>query len=115
MIFDIHAHLMGEEVPGKAFWDGFTRLAAVQTGRSEERVRSRLPDIWDLTGEQLIQDMDDAGVDRVMVMPVDCTAEVTASPESNASCSTGSQTAKAYTWPRKTKRIVHDEATMSQP
>ena len=71
MIFDIHAHLMGEEVPGKAFWDGFTRLAAVQTGRSEERVRSRLPDIWDLTGEQLIQDMDDAGVDRVMVMPVD--------------------------------------------
>ena len=71
MIVDVHAHLMGEEVPGKAFWDGFTRLAATQTGRSEERIRQRLPDIWDLTGEQLIADMDAAGVDTVMVMPVD--------------------------------------------
>ena len=38
MLFDIHAHLMGPEVPGRAFWDGFTRLAVVQTGRSQERV-----------------------------------------------------------------------------
>ncbi len=51
MKVDIHAHLMGEEVPGKAFWDGFTRLAAVHTGRDEERIRQRLPDIWDLTGK----------------------------------------------------------------
>jgi predicted TIM-barrel fold metal-dependent hydrolase len=71
MIFDIHAHLMGPEAPGQAFWDGFTRLAAAQTGRSEERIRQRLDDIWDLTGERLIQDLDEAGVDRVMVMPVD--------------------------------------------
>ena len=71
MIVDIHAHLMGPEVPGKAFWDGFTRLAAVQTGRSEERIRQRLPDIWDLTGERLIADLDDAGVEKVMIMPVD--------------------------------------------
>ena len=33
MKVDIQAHLTGEEVPGKAFWDGFTRLAAVHTGR----------------------------------------------------------------------------------
>ncbi len=71
MIFDIHAHLMGPEVPGQAFWDGFTRLAAVQTGRTEERIRQRLHDIYDLTGEQLIQDMDDAGVEKVMIMPID--------------------------------------------
>lgn len=71
MIFDIHAHLMGLEVPGQAFWDGFTRLAVAQTGRSEERIRQRLDDIWDLTGERLIQDLDEAGVDKVMVMPVD--------------------------------------------
>ena len=71
MIFDIHAHLMGPEVPGKAFWDGFTRLSAVQSGRSEERVRERLPDIFDLTGERLISDLDEAGVDKVMIMPVD--------------------------------------------
>ena len=71
MIVDIHAHLMGPEVPGKAFWDGFTRLAAVQTGRTEERIRQRLPDIWDLTGERLIADLDEAGVEKVMIMPVD--------------------------------------------
>lgn len=71
MIVDIHAHLMGPEVPGKAFWDGFTNLAVVQTGRSAERVRQRLPDIWDLTGERLLRDMDEAGVDMVMIMPVD--------------------------------------------
>jgi predicted TIM-barrel fold metal-dependent hydrolase len=71
VIFDIHAHLMGPEVPGKAFWDGFTRLAVAQTGRSEERIRQRLDDVWDLTGERLIQDLDEAGVDKVMVMPVD--------------------------------------------
>ena len=71
MKVDIHAHLMGEEVPGKAFWDGFTRLAAVHTGRDEERIRQRLPDIWDLTGERLIADLDDAGVEKVMIMPVD--------------------------------------------
>ena len=71
MKVDIHAHLMGPDAPGKAFWDGFTRLAMVQTGRSEERVRQRLPDIWDLTGERLINDLDAAGVDKVMIMPVD--------------------------------------------
>jgi uncharacterized protein len=71
MIFDIHAHLMGPEAPGKAFWDGFTRLAVAQTGRSEERIRQRLDDIWDLTGKRLIQDLDEARVDKVMVMPVD--------------------------------------------
>ena len=64
MIFDMHAHLMGPEMPGKAFWDGFTRLAVVQTGRTEERIRQRLPDMWDLTGEQLLRDMDEAGVDH---------------------------------------------------
>ena len=71
MIFDVHAHLMGPEVPGRAFWDGFTRLAAVQSGRTEDRIRQRLPDIYDLTGDRLIQDMDEAGVDRVMIMPID--------------------------------------------
>ena len=71
MIFDIHAHLMGPEVPGQAFWDGFARLAAVQTGRTEDRIRQRLHDIYDLTGEQLIHDMDEAGVDKVMIMPID--------------------------------------------
>jgi len=71
VIFDIHAHLMGPEVPGKAFWDGFTRLAVAQSGRSEERVRQRLNDIWDLTGERLLRDMDEAGVERAMIMPVD--------------------------------------------
>ncbi len=71
MIFDMHAHLMGPEVPGKAFWDGFTRLTVVQTGRNEERIRQRLPDMWDLTGEQLLRDMDEAGVEKVMIMPVD--------------------------------------------
>ena len=71
MKVDIHAHLMGEEVPGKAFWDGFTRLAAVHAGRDEERIRQRLPDIWDLTGERLIADLDEAGVEKVMIIPVD--------------------------------------------
>ena len=71
MIFDVHAHLMGPEVPGRAFWDGFTRLAAVQTGRTEERIRQRLQDIYDLTGDRLIQGLDQAGVDRVMIMPID--------------------------------------------
>jgi predicted TIM-barrel fold metal-dependent hydrolase len=71
LIVDIHAHLMGPEMPGKAFWDGFTNLAVVQSGRSAERVRQRLLDIWDLTGERLLQDMDQAGVDKVMIMPVD--------------------------------------------
>ena len=71
MIFDVHAHLMGPEVPGRAFWDGFTRLAAVQSGRTEERIRQRLQDIYDLTGDRLIQDMNEAAVDRVMIMPID--------------------------------------------
>ena len=71
MIFDFHAHLMGPEVPGRAFWDGFTRLAAVQSGRTEERIRARLQDIYDMTGDRLIRDMDEAGVDRVMIMPID--------------------------------------------
>jgi len=46
-------------------------LAAVQTGRTEERIRQRLQDIYDLTGDRLIADMDQAGVDRVMIMPID--------------------------------------------
>lgn len=72
MIIDSHAHLMAApKFLAKAYWDHWVRLAKDLSGRPEERIRERLAQCWDETGEQLIGDMDGAGIDYSVISVID--------------------------------------------
>ena len=71
MIIDIHAHLWGEEIPSKEWWDSFVKISASISGRPEEKVREKMPGWWDLSGDLLVKDMDEGGVDQAIILTVD--------------------------------------------
>jgi len=71
MIIDIHTHLMGEDLPSKAWWDGFVSTMASLTNKSEEKVRTWIPGMCDTSGDMLVKDMDEAGIDISCVLVVD--------------------------------------------
>lgn len=71
MIIDMHCHLYDRTVPSKAYWDAFVKLTAMLSGRSEERIWERAPGWWDLSGDLLVGDMDEAGIDKSVVLPLD--------------------------------------------
>jgi predicted TIM-barrel fold metal-dependent hydrolase len=71
VIIDIHAHLWGEEIPSKEWWDTFVKISASMSGRPEEKVREKLPGWWDLSGDLLVKDMDEGGVDKAIILTVD--------------------------------------------
>lgn len=70
MIVDFHAHLMSEEAESPEFWEGWVRLGAALSGRPAERVRSRVKELWDPSGEKLLHEMDEAGIDKTVFMSV---------------------------------------------
>jgi len=53
------------------YWDNWVRLFSSAAGKPEEIIRKRLPEFWDETGELLIRDMDDAGIDQSWVSVLD--------------------------------------------
>lgn len=71
MIVDFHAHLMSPKLIAQGYWDNWVKLASQLSGRPEERIRQRLPEFWDETGEMLISDMDDAGIDITVISVAD--------------------------------------------
>ena len=71
MIIDIHAHLWDEELPSKSWWDTFVKISVSLSGRSEERIRSKTPGWWDKSGDMLVSDMDEAGIDKTVLLPLD--------------------------------------------
>lgn len=71
MIVDVHCHLYDRTVPSKAYWNAFVKVTAALSGRSEERVWERAPGWWDLSGDMLVGDMDEAGIDKAVVLPMD--------------------------------------------
>ncbi len=71
MIIDVHCHLWAENMPSKSFWDSFVKVSASLSGRPEARIRERLPGWLDPTGDLLVSDMDEASIDRSVVLPID--------------------------------------------
>jgi predicted TIM-barrel fold metal-dependent hydrolase len=76
-IVDIHSHLWAEDWFSETYWDAFVDIAVRQNEKrgktvDPERIReSYLPSYWDPTGEDMLQRMDEAGVDHQNVFGVD--------------------------------------------
>ncbi len=71
MIIDCHTHLMSPNFMPKPYWDSWVRLFSALSNRSSEAIEKRLPEFWDDTGELLIKDMDDAGIDQSWISVLD--------------------------------------------
>ncbi|MDO8671610.1 MAG: amidohydrolase family protein [Dehalococcoidia bacterium] len=71
MIIDIHTHLMSEEDTPRTFWDNWVKVSSAHSGVPQERIRERLPRLYDTSGEKLIQEMDEAGIDRSVIALLD--------------------------------------------
>ncbi len=71
MIIDNHCHLFSEDLPTRTYWEGYVKFAAAVANRPEERIWNRIKETWDLTGELIISDMDEAGIDKSVIMAVD--------------------------------------------
>jgi len=71
MIIDTHVHLMSANFIAESYWDHWVRLSSSLSNRSSEKIRQRLPEFWDETGELLIKDMDEAGIDQSWISVLD--------------------------------------------
>ncbi len=71
MIVDVHAHLFNEDLPNMRYWEGYVKFAAAVANRPEERIWNRIKDTWDLSGELILKDMDEAGIDKSVISVCD--------------------------------------------
>jgi hypothetical protein len=71
MIIEFHAHLFDENLPNRRYWEGYVKFAVAVANRPEERVWNRIKDTWDLTGELILKDMDEASVDKAVISVCD--------------------------------------------
>ncbi|MBI1986863.1 MAG: amidohydrolase [Nitrospinae bacterium] len=77
MIIDFHCHVWMEEWLPEPFWQGIVDIFAHMLARhgmklpKEEVRRQFFPAFWDPTAERLIASMDEAGIDRAVILPLD--------------------------------------------
>lgn len=71
MIIDIHTHLSDYDGVAKPFWDGWAEVSALRVNRPSENVRRRLPEMWDISGDMIVKDMDAAGIDKSVLLAID--------------------------------------------
>jgi len=71
MIIDMHTHLCDRDGVAKPFWDGWAEVSALRVNRPLERVQRRLPELWDVSGDMIVKDMDAAGIDKSVLLAID--------------------------------------------
>ncbi len=77
MMIDVHYHLLAEEWYPRGWWDTTVKmyaegLKAFGMAMSPEEIKSTLiPPLWDPEGEALLRDMEEAGVDKTVIVPID--------------------------------------------
>ena len=71
MIVDFHTHLCDRDGIAQPFWDGWTEVSALRVNRSVESVQGRLPELWNVSGDMIVRDMDAAGIDKSVLLAVD--------------------------------------------
>lgn len=71
MIIDVHCHLFSWDIPSRPYWDGVVKVLAAMFGKPEEVVREKLPRLWDTTGDKLVAHMDEAGIDKAVILVID--------------------------------------------
>jgi len=71
MIIDIHTHLCNPDVVAQPYWDGWVEIGALRANRPLQKVRKRLPELWNITGDRTVEDMDAAGIDKSVLLVID--------------------------------------------
>jgi predicted TIM-barrel fold metal-dependent hydrolase len=71
LIIDTHVHLWSQNFLAKPFWDGMIETLSRTSGKPRDAVREKLAAFYDETGELLLQDMDNAGIDQSWICPLD--------------------------------------------
>jgi hypothetical protein len=71
MIIDVHTHLMSSHFIAEPYWDSWVRLFSSLSNRPSDIVRQKLPEFWDETGELLLKDMDNSGIDQSWISVLD--------------------------------------------
>ncbi len=71
MIIDMHCHMWREDIPSHSWWDSFVQVSATLANKPVEKIKERLPGWMDGTGELLVKDMDEAGIDKAILLPMD--------------------------------------------
>jgi predicted TIM-barrel fold metal-dependent hydrolase len=85
VIVDFHAHVLDEGWLPQAVWDGFLPLYQRLTGSQEPTpagAESLFRELWDPDGSRLVAEMDRAGVDVSVILPMDQGFELGESPVS---------------------------------
>ncbi len=77
MAIDIHCHLWIRDFYSQGYWEALANfLAGWSTGRGKPTTASEIeetifPQYWDPDGEVTIRHMDEAGIEKAVIMPVD--------------------------------------------
>jgi predicted TIM-barrel fold metal-dependent hydrolase len=71
MLIDIHTHLGNPDIVAQRYWDGWVEVGALRANRPLEKVRSRLPELWDISGDMIVKDMDAAGIEKSVLLAID--------------------------------------------
>jgi predicted TIM-barrel fold metal-dependent hydrolase len=77
MIIDVHYHITVEDWFPKAWWNIMTQVyigafKAMGMDTTPEDVKKNILDtLWDPDGENLIKEMDEAGIDKTVILPLD--------------------------------------------
>jgi predicted TIM-barrel fold metal-dependent hydrolase len=72
MIIDAHTHLYGHEMAPRYWVEAMATYGSRVSGQSQEYVRGRIESDWfDESGDLLVHDMDEAGIDTSIVFVLD--------------------------------------------
>ncbi|MFC1929379.1 amidohydrolase family protein [Chloroflexota bacterium] len=69
MIIDTHCHLWGMQP--KSWWDNYVEISAKLAGKSFEEIEKKVPGWADSTGDLLVEDMDEVGIDKAVLLTID--------------------------------------------
>nr|MDO8080164.1 amidohydrolase family protein [Candidatus Freyarchaeota archaeon] len=72
MIVDMHCHLSHRDFYPDIYWELLAQSLSKNLGiPSEQVLRDMMPDFWQKDAGKIVEDMDNAGVDKAVIMPVD--------------------------------------------
>ncbi len=71
MIIDFHTHIRMDTMVTNRYWKGWIGMAKSLSGASEERIEERVQTIMNIGADELIKDMNEAGVDKAVIVGID--------------------------------------------
>lgn len=72
MIIDVHCHMiMSQDMMTPSWGERWMKMAGARANRPPETFRGRLKEMLDPTGEAMLKDMDEAKVDKAVLVALD--------------------------------------------